>query len=104
VLCIPANMPHEAWALEDTLDPDVFTPPRADWPTDRRIPPPRPLTFPNHPIAIRRATLKVVGHPIECSLSARHSLIFVDKRPSSCLPLLRWPAPACWVRPLRTAK
>jgi unsaturated pyranuronate lyase len=30
VLCIPANMPHEAWALEDTLDLDVFTPPR-DW-------------------------------------------------------------------------
>ena len=29
VLCIPANMPHEAWALEDTLDLDVFTPPRA---------------------------------------------------------------------------
>jgi hypothetical protein len=24
-------MPHEAWALEDTLDLDVFTPPRADW-------------------------------------------------------------------------
>jgi quercetin dioxygenase-like cupin family protein len=31
VLCIPANMPHEAWALEDTLDLDVFTPPREDW-------------------------------------------------------------------------
>ncbi len=31
VLCIPSNMPHEAWALEDTLDLDVFTPPRADW-------------------------------------------------------------------------
>ena len=31
VLCITANMPHEAWALEDTLDLDVFTPPRADW-------------------------------------------------------------------------
>jgi len=31
VLCIPANMPHEAWALEDTLDLDVFTPPRQDW-------------------------------------------------------------------------
>jgi hypothetical protein len=24
-------MPHEAWALEDTLDLDVFTPPREDW-------------------------------------------------------------------------
>jgi len=31
VLCIPSNMPHEAWALEDTLDLDVFTPPREDW-------------------------------------------------------------------------
>ena len=31
VLCIPADMPHEAWALEDTLDLDVFTPPREDW-------------------------------------------------------------------------
>jgi quercetin dioxygenase-like cupin family protein len=31
VLCIPSNMPHEAWALEDTVDLDVFTPPREDW-------------------------------------------------------------------------
>jgi len=31
VLCIPPNMLHEAWALEDTLDLDVFTPPREDW-------------------------------------------------------------------------
>jgi quercetin dioxygenase-like cupin family protein len=31
VLCIPQNMPHEAWALEDTVDLDVFTPPREDW-------------------------------------------------------------------------
>jgi quercetin dioxygenase-like cupin family protein len=31
VLCIPSDMPHEAWALEDTLDLDVFTPPREDW-------------------------------------------------------------------------
>jgi len=31
VLCIPSGMPHEAWGLEDTLDLDVFTPPRADW-------------------------------------------------------------------------
>ncbi|HKI13251.1 MAG TPA: cupin domain-containing protein [Candidatus Acidoferrum sp.] len=31
VLCIPGNMPHEAWAVEDTLDLDVFTPPREDW-------------------------------------------------------------------------
>lgn len=31
VLAIPANLPHEALALEDTLDVDIFTPPRADW-------------------------------------------------------------------------
>lgn len=31
VLCIPANMPHKAEALEDTVDLDVFSPPRADW-------------------------------------------------------------------------
>lgn len=31
VLCIPSNMPHQAEALEDTVDLDVFTPPRADW-------------------------------------------------------------------------
>jgi quercetin dioxygenase-like cupin family protein len=31
VLCIPSDMPHEAWALEDTLDLDVFDPPREDW-------------------------------------------------------------------------
>ena len=31
VLVIPSNMPHGAVALEDTLDLDVFTPPRADW-------------------------------------------------------------------------
>lgn len=31
VLCIPAHMPHKAEALEDTVDLDVFTPPRADW-------------------------------------------------------------------------
>ena len=31
VLCIPSNMPHEAWALEDTIDLDVFNPPREDW-------------------------------------------------------------------------
>jgi quercetin dioxygenase-like cupin family protein len=30
-LVIPSNMPHQAEALEDTLDLDVFTPPRADW-------------------------------------------------------------------------
>jgi quercetin dioxygenase-like cupin family protein len=31
VLHIPSNLPHEAEALEDTLDVDVFSPPRADW-------------------------------------------------------------------------
>jgi quercetin dioxygenase-like cupin family protein len=31
VLTIPANMPHKAEALEDTVDFDVFDPPRADW-------------------------------------------------------------------------
>ena len=31
VLCIPAHMPHKAEALEDTVDLDVFNPPRTDW-------------------------------------------------------------------------
>lgn len=31
VLHLPANVPHEAHALEDTLDLDVFCPPREDW-------------------------------------------------------------------------
>jgi quercetin dioxygenase-like cupin family protein len=31
VLHIPSNLPHQAEALEDTLDVDVFSPPRADW-------------------------------------------------------------------------
>jgi quercetin dioxygenase-like cupin family protein len=31
VLHIPPNVPHEALALEDTVDIDVFSPPRADW-------------------------------------------------------------------------
>ncbi len=31
VLVIPSNVPHEAEALEDTLDIDVFNPPRQDW-------------------------------------------------------------------------
>lgn len=31
VLTIPPNMPHRAEALEDTIDFDVFNPPRADW-------------------------------------------------------------------------
>jgi quercetin dioxygenase-like cupin family protein len=31
VLCIPPHMPHKAEALEDTVDLDVFHPPRQDW-------------------------------------------------------------------------
>jgi quercetin dioxygenase-like cupin family protein len=31
VLHIPSNVPHMAEALEDTLDVDVFSPPRQDW-------------------------------------------------------------------------
>ena len=31
VLCIPPDMPHEAWAVEDTVDLDIFNPPREDW-------------------------------------------------------------------------
>lgn len=31
VLTIPAHLQHAAEALEDTLDVDVFTPPREDW-------------------------------------------------------------------------
>jgi len=31
VLHIPSNVPHKAEALEDTLDVDVFSPPRWDW-------------------------------------------------------------------------
>ncbi len=31
VLVIPSNLEHRAMALEDTLDVDVFNPPRQDW-------------------------------------------------------------------------
>lgn len=31
VLVIPAGLPHAAVALEDTLDIDLFAPPRQDW-------------------------------------------------------------------------
>ena len=31
VLHIPSNVPHRAEALDDTLDVDVFSPPREDW-------------------------------------------------------------------------
>jgi len=39
VLTIPPNMPHKAEALEDTVDLDIFHPPRADWieKTDRYL-------------------------------------------------------------------
>ena len=31
VLHIPSNVPHQAEALEECLDVDVFSPPRQDW-------------------------------------------------------------------------
>jgi len=31
VLVIPPHVPHRAEALEDTLDLDIFCPPRQDW-------------------------------------------------------------------------
>jgi quercetin dioxygenase-like cupin family protein len=31
VLVIPSNAPHSAEALEDTVDLDIFCPPRQDW-------------------------------------------------------------------------
>lgn len=31
VLVIPSNVRHRAEAMEDTLDVDIFNPPRADW-------------------------------------------------------------------------
>jgi quercetin dioxygenase-like cupin family protein len=31
VIVIPSNLPHRALALEDTLDVDIFNPPRQDW-------------------------------------------------------------------------
>ena len=31
VLVIPAHLPHAAEALEDTVDYDIFAPPRQDW-------------------------------------------------------------------------
>ena len=31
VLTIPPHMPHKAEALADTVDLDIFNPPRADW-------------------------------------------------------------------------
>lgn len=39
VLHLPSHVPHSAQALEDTLDVDVFVPPREDWlnKTDRYL-------------------------------------------------------------------
>ncbi len=31
VLHLPSNIPHKAEALEETLDVDIFSPPRQDW-------------------------------------------------------------------------
>jgi quercetin dioxygenase-like cupin family protein len=31
VLVIPSNLPHSAEAMEDTVDLDIFCPPREDW-------------------------------------------------------------------------
>ena len=31
LLLIPSDVPHRAEAIEDTLDIDVFNPPRQDW-------------------------------------------------------------------------
>lgn len=31
VIVIPSNLPHRALALADTLDVDIFSPPRQDW-------------------------------------------------------------------------
>ena len=31
VLVIPPHLPHSAVALEDTIDIDIFSPPREDW-------------------------------------------------------------------------
>jgi quercetin dioxygenase-like cupin family protein len=31
VLVIPPHLPHSAEALEDTIDIDIFSPPREDW-------------------------------------------------------------------------
>jgi len=31
LLCIPPNIPHEVFTLEDTVNLDIFSPPRQDW-------------------------------------------------------------------------
>lgn len=49
VLCIPPDVPHEAVALDDTVDLDIFSPPREDWiaKTDAYLRHGQPL--PGHP-------------------------------------------------------
>jgi hypothetical protein len=65
VLTIPANMPHEAWAVEDTVDLDVFTPP-IGWEKPTPIceiksnSGDEPFAAPRHPI--RRARGEEVNH------------------------------------------
>ena len=31
ILCIPPHVPHEIFALEDSVSVDIFNPPRQDW-------------------------------------------------------------------------
>ena len=31
ILCIPPHVPHEVFALEDSVALDIFSPPRQDW-------------------------------------------------------------------------
>ena len=31
VLHLPSNVPHEVYAIRDTFDVDIFSPPRQDW-------------------------------------------------------------------------
>jgi quercetin dioxygenase-like cupin family protein len=31
ILCIPPNVPHEVFVLEDSVALDIFNPPRQDW-------------------------------------------------------------------------
>ena len=43
VLHIPSHVPHQAEALEDTLELDVFSPIRSDWLTDGDLDRPDPF-------------------------------------------------------------
>jgi quercetin dioxygenase-like cupin family protein len=46
ILTIPPHLPHEVFALEDTINLDIFSPPREDWITGEdaylRAPQPAP--------------------------------------------------------------